>query len=143
MCFVAFADSNFFEHEGKPYCRDDYSKHFAQVCAKCQLPVIGTAMFALGKYWHNEHYICHFCDKPLAGVDQVLEWETKPMCRPCYFNLPKEVRNKYEKQKAAAAKAAERRQKEEQQNAKRDEKEMAKARKAEMAAQAAQNGGGK
>ncbi len=30
MCFVSFADSNFFEHEGKPYCREDYAKHFAQ-----------------------------------------------------------------------------------------------------------------
>jgi len=135
MCFVPFPDANFFEHEGKPYCRDDYSRHFAQVCNKCLLPIIGAALFALGKYWHQEHYICHYCDKNLVNNDQVMEWESKPMCRSCYFRLPTEVRKKYEKQKEMASKAQAKRDKEERDNRDKDDKEMARARKAEMKAQ--------
>lgn len=129
-CHEPFAGANFFEHEGKPYCDTCYAKHFAQVCAKCEKAIIGSALFALGKYWHHEHYLCHYCDAPLS-VDgkTVLEWEGKAMCRRCYFKLPKEIRDKIEKQKEMQRKARERREKEERQEREQQRKQEAKERK--------------
>ena len=132
-CHEPFPNSNFFEHEGKPYCDLHYAQLFAQVCAKCERPVIGTALFALGKYWHQEHYICHYCDKLLSGNDTtVMEWEGKGMCRACYYKLPTDVRKAYEKQKDAAKKAAERRMREEKEEKKQQDKEERKAMKEAM-----------
>lgn len=123
-CHSPFPSSNFFENDGKPYCDLHYAQLFAQECAKCERPIIGTALYALDKYWHAEHYMCHQCDRLLSGNDTtVMEWEGRALCRACHHRLPADVRRAIERQKAASRQAAERRVAEERREKKRHDLE--------------------
>jgi len=81
-----------------------FNNFFAKLCGKCAKPIIGDCIEAHSKFWHPEHYVCTYCDKNLRG-ETIIEWEGKGMCRPCYYKLPKDIRNKIEELQAKMAKA--------------------------------------
>lgn len=127
-CHSPFPSSNFFEHEGKPYCDLHYAQLFAQECAKCERRIIGTALYALSKYWHAEHFMCNHCDRLLSGHDTtVMEWEGRAMCRACYLRLPADVRQAIDKQRSASRQAAERRMADERREKARQDKDERRA----------------
>lgn len=90
-CVRPFPDSGFFEHQSKPYCQTCYASCFAPACHSCERPIVGAAFFALNRYWHKEHFLCHVCNLPLAG-SRFAEWEGRAMCPRCYGQLPADVR---------------------------------------------------
>jgi len=116
-CHEPFAGSNFYEHDGKPYCEVHYTQEFGVACAKCNRPVVHNACHFMDKVYHVEHFTCHSCDKPLKRGD-ITEWEMKPICMKCYGKLPSEVRKRIDKKRAADKKIAEQRKKEEKKSAK-------------------------
>jgi len=79
VCFTCkepFANSNFSEHLGKPYCELHYLQQFGN--------------------------ICHTCNKPIADsafTEEVFNFESKPLCKSCYGDLPKEVRERWKRRR--------------------------------------------
>jgi len=116
-CHEPFAGSNFYEHDGKPYCEVHFTQNFGTACAKCNRPVVHNAIHFLDKVYHTEHFTCSGCDCLLKKGD-ITEWEMKPMCQKCYGKLPSEVRKRVEKKREADKKIAEQRKKEEKKAAK-------------------------
>jgi len=112
ICHEAFTASNFYEHDNKPYCDLHYAQYFGTPCAKCNKPVYKDNLYFFDKVYHDECFVCTGCDKHLQRGNTT-EWESKPMCMGCYGKLPKEVRQKVEKKRAAEKKLEEKRQKEE------------------------------
>lgn len=35
-------------------------------CGKCGKPVKGLGITALGKIWHNDHFLCSVCERPFG-----------------------------------------------------------------------------
>jgi len=103
-CHEPFPTSNFYEHDGKPYCDLHFQQFFAKICGKCSKAIIGDCIEAQNKFWHPEHYVCTYCDKNLRN-ETIVEWEGKAMCRACYYKLPKDIRNKIEELQAKMLKA--------------------------------------
>jgi len=111
ICHEPFVGSNFYEHDGKPYCETHFTQEFGEVCAKCNRPAIHNVIHFLDKVYHQEHFLCSGCNKPIKKGD-LTEWEAKPMCMACYKNLPSEVRKRVEKKREAEAKLAKQKSKE-------------------------------
>jgi len=66
-CNRPFANGQFVEHEGKPYCEFDYSQLFCPRCANCQQPIVDKCINAAGKQFHSQHFTCTGCGRNLAG----------------------------------------------------------------------------
>lgn len=113
MCFTCkdpFAGSSFYEHLGKPYCELHYLQQFGKVCHTCNKPIADNGIAAMGKHYHQEHFVCGGCSKPLGK--EIFDNESKPFCKSCYNALPKEVRKRLEKKKEGELKAQKAREKE-------------------------------
>ena len=95
-CHRPFMSSTFREHEGKPYCEMHYKQLFADVCAKCNQPIVDQIIRCFGKAWHPEHFVCTGCETPLG--EKFHRWNDNPLCTKCYTKLPKEVRKRLRKQ---------------------------------------------
>eukprot|EP00048_Salpingoeca_helianthica_P000387 m.41241 g.41241 ORF g.41241 m.41241 type:complete len:411 (-) comp10464_c0_seq3:23-1255(-) len=52
---------NFMEHDGHPYCREDYAALFATPCKRCQRPIVGDTVTALSTVWHPACFTCADC----------------------------------------------------------------------------------
>merc|ERR1711916_398954 len=130
-CYQPFPDSNFKEHDGKPYYKTHYLMLFADICDKCAKPIHGSKVNACGKFWHPACFSCSGCEAPLKG--KYVAWENKPLCAKCYGKLPSHIRHRIEKKKKFEGKReAERKKLEKIQNKKsalekaKDEAEMKK-----------------
>ncbi|CAH1399953.1 unnamed protein product [Nezara viridula] len=56
------------------------------LCAACNRPIKGMIVQALGKTWHQEHFCCSHCKKPISGQRFNVE-ENKPYCEHDYSQL--------------------------------------------------------
>jgi len=113
MCFTCkepFSGSSFYEHLNKPYCELHYLQQFGKVCHTCNKPIADNGIAAMGKHYHQEHFVCGGCGKPLGK--EIFDNESKPFCKSCYSALPKEVRKRLEKKKEGEVKAQKMREKE-------------------------------
>eukprot|EP01090_Pellita_catalonica_P012450 TRINITY_DN2710_c0_g1_i2.p1 TRINITY_DN2710_c0_g1~~TRINITY_DN2710_c0_g1_i2.p1 ORF type:complete len:868 (+),score=278.91 TRINITY_DN2710_c0_g1_i2:194-2605(+) len=81
-CGCSF-DNNFFSHEGKPYCKQDFFRVRGLLCARCDKPVGNGDKSALGKSWHKDCWHCTTCKKPF-GSDGFFDFEGFPYCTGCY-----------------------------------------------------------
>jgi len=95
-CHRPFMTSTFREHDGKPYCEMHYKQLFADICAKCNRPVVDKIIRVFGKAWHPEHFVCAGCETTLGS--KFHRWDDKPLCTKCYTKLPSAVRKKIRKQ---------------------------------------------
>ncbi|KAI9223616.1 LIM domain protein [Blastocladiella britannica] len=59
--------TGFMEHDGKPYCADDYFTLFAPACGRCAKPVMADCITALNKSWHPGCFTCATCSGVFAG----------------------------------------------------------------------------
>lgn len=57
-CSAPFATLTFRQHEGRPYCEEDYQKLFGEWCAKCGKPIDDKVVMAMDKKFHTECFIC-------------------------------------------------------------------------------------
>lgn len=54
----------------RPVPRSQHSSRFTKICARCSLPINQGSLKALGKYYHEECFVCFDCGK---------------VCKPKYF----------------------------------------------------------
>jgi hypothetical protein len=92
QCFVCkeceqpFADGNFFEHDGAPYCETHYHALRGSLCAGCHKPISGRCITAMFRKFHPEHFVCSFCLKQL-NKGTFKEQGEKPYCHECFDRL--------------------------------------------------------
>jgi hypothetical protein len=67
VCNKGFKNGQFVEHEGKPYCDDDYNAMFSPKCVFCNTAIVDKCINALNKKWHPQHFNCTGCGKNLVG----------------------------------------------------------------------------
>ncbi len=81
-CQVPVNDE-FYENEGKPYCRRDFNKLFGASCSGCKKPLAGKKLKALEKEWHPACFVCHKCRKPFPEMEY-FDIDQQPYCEGCY-----------------------------------------------------------
>lgn len=92
QCFVCatcnqpFADGNFFEHEGQPYCETHFHALKGSLCAGFSKPISGRCITAMFRKFHPEHFVCSFCLKQL-NKGTFKEKGEKPYCHECFNRL--------------------------------------------------------
>ena len=67
QCFQEFPGGEFFEAEGRRYCRHDFQVLFAPCCSKCSEFILGRVIRALNSAWHPNCLTCQVCQQPLAS----------------------------------------------------------------------------
>ena len=56
------------ELKGKLFCLPCHDKQESiHICKACYRPIEGRRIYALGYYWHVEHFVCQTCQKPFMG----------------------------------------------------------------------------
>jgi len=85
-CNQPFADGNFFEHEGAPYCETHFHALKGSLCAGCSKPISGRCITAMFRKFHPEHFVCSFCLKQL-NKGTFKEKGEKPYCHECFNRL--------------------------------------------------------
>lgn len=78
-CGKVFGDEEFREHNGKPYCHQDFLAMFAPKCQGCEHPVIDNYLSALQGVWHAECFVCTECLTGFTG-GSFFELEGRPYC---------------------------------------------------------------
>jgi serine/threonine protein kinase len=54
-------------HEGQMYCEKDFAVVTSEVCEFCSSLILADAVFALGKYFHEDHFRCCVCGGAFAS----------------------------------------------------------------------------
>jgi LIM and senescent cell antigen-like-containing domain protein 1/2 len=74
-CQQPFANGGFLEHEGKPYCENDYNAMFCPTCHLCKQPITAKCVTAGDMKFHPQHFACTGCGTDLlaAGKHEVLD----------------------------------------------------------------------
>jgi len=84
VCNQPFSDGKFYEKDENPYCLQHYNELFGYTCAKCHQTITdGTAIAALDKYWHRNHFTCTKCNKAFSD-GKFFEDEGQPYCQEHY-----------------------------------------------------------
>ena len=74
--------TNFYTIDDEPHCAPCFSALNAQLCARCNQPCApGTALFAMNKHWHPEHFACFECTAPLQS--RFFNKGGEPHCEGC------------------------------------------------------------
>lgn len=84
-CGKAFAQESYFQHEGKPYCEEDYYAQFGTRCAECGKPIKGEYVQSLGRAWHPGHFVCAVCKQPFKD-NKFIENDGQPYCEDDYYD---------------------------------------------------------
>ncbi|NXH43638.1 LPXN protein, partial [Dicaeum eximium] len=84
-CGKVFGDEGFLEHNGKPYCHQDFLAMFAPKCQGCEHPVMDNYLWALQGVWHTECFVCTECLTGFTG-GSFFELEGRPYCE-LHFHL--------------------------------------------------------
>lgn len=83
ICNQELIESNFYTHEGMPYCKKDLYRVKGLLCAKCDQPVGNGDKSALGKAWHRGCWYCTSCQKAF-GADGFFDLGGFPYCPSCF-----------------------------------------------------------
>eukprot|EP01125_Pyxidicula_operculata_P006286 TRINITY_DN217_c0_g1_i2.p1 TRINITY_DN217_c0_g1~~TRINITY_DN217_c0_g1_i2.p1 ORF type:complete len:449 (+),score=111.48 TRINITY_DN217_c0_g1_i2:82-1428(+) len=118
ICNAPFVESSYYENDGLPYCQTHYIQLFGDNCAYCKEPIVSNGKKFLDKAYHENHFLCNTCQKPLK-TGQFTAWDSKPICTKCYGKLPADLRKKVETRLKEEKKAALKRMKDEQAKSKR------------------------
>jgi len=71
---------------GHVYCAKDYVMLFAPKCKKCQKPIKGETVCALGNKYHKACFSCITCNKPFPDKSFYV-FNNNPVCRRHYHQL--------------------------------------------------------
>eukprot|EP00727_Mastigamoeba_balamuthi_P008805 m51a1_g4547 putative transforming growth factor beta-1-induced transcript 1 protein isoform x2 (239) ;mRNA; r:63289-64102 len=53
-------------------------------CAACGSPIVTSAVSAMGKLWHQEHFVCVACKATLVGGVYRVDADGQPRCDDCW-----------------------------------------------------------
>lgn len=68
------------------YCPRCYDR-LCLTCAACRHPIDNErSVFALGKHWHIDHFMCGNCEKPFYG-SKYFERKGRAYCESCYLGF--------------------------------------------------------
>jgi paxillin len=69
LCGKLFDEDNlnFFEKDGKAYCKEDYFDKFAVTCKRCSKAIMSGYLSAVGSYWHPNCFSCKVCEVGQVG----------------------------------------------------------------------------
>lgn len=81
-CGVPVSDE-YYENDGKAYCRRDYNRLFGSTCAGCKKPLSGKKLKALDKEWHPQCFVCFKCKKQFPDMEYY-DIDQQPYCETCY-----------------------------------------------------------
>lgn len=84
-CNEVISGGGFFEKKGKPFHPDCYHELYSPRCAGCGKPIIKGYIKALGKLWHEEHFVCTKCAKPIGK--RFFERNARAYCKDDYLEL--------------------------------------------------------
>ncbi|CAG7817040.1 unnamed protein product [Allacma fusca] len=83
-CNKQLAENAFYEHDGKPYCVDDFMNMFAPKCKGCKQPIKDAyCLYALGSDWHPNCFRCKDCSMLLEETN-FFDFEGEPYCERHY-----------------------------------------------------------
>lgn len=82
ICQKPITESPFHQKDGKPLCYKDFAATCPQ-CAQCEQPITDKVITALGKQWHEDHFLCDMC-KIALGAAEFHEREGKAVCQECF-----------------------------------------------------------
>jgi len=85
-CGEVLGGKSFYEHDGKPYCKQHYQVSNDMVCPCGRGIGKGQYASAQGRKWHTECFVCGYCKKTLIGLS-FAEDNGKVYCVPCYEKL--------------------------------------------------------
>jgi len=85
-CGMQLSPDNCYEHENDLYCKIHYDALFRKICSKCDKPIVGRLVTAMGRHWHPEHFQCTIC-KEMLGENDFYENEAKSYCQEHYIEL--------------------------------------------------------
>lgn len=85
-CGCDLSGGNCFEFEGDLYCKEHYELCLRKNCAKCDKPIMGRSITALGNIWHTECFTCSICNVGF-GEGEYFEKEGKAYCQEHYIAL--------------------------------------------------------
>jgi hypothetical protein len=66
-------------------CERDYFARHDSLCAKCNEPLRGPHVSALGKKFHMDHFCCSACNKTFQADDVYFEHDGKILCQLHYL----------------------------------------------------------
>jgi len=110
VCSIDLNEEDFYENEGKQYCKEHYVLLFGKYCATCGDPILRDGIIFMEKDYHIRCFKCTKCEDQLKD-GRFIEWDSQPMCIPCYDKLPSKVRKQVEKRKKGEQKAKKEREK--------------------------------
>ncbi len=85
-CGKPFQGSEFMVKGKKPYHEKCYAEKFNERCARCQNPIMGASVSAMGKHWHPEHFVCASCNIPFKK-GKFIPKDGIPYCEKDYHIL--------------------------------------------------------
>jgi len=85
-CGKEFVGGDSYEFEGELYCKPHYEANILKKCGYCGKPVKGLGITALGKVWHNDHFLCSVCERPFGG-DEFYAKDGLAYCAVDYIKL--------------------------------------------------------
>jgi hypothetical protein len=112
ICNDPLLDNEFFEEDGKAYCKEHYIQLFGKFCGTCNQPITKEGVKFLEKDYHQDCFLCTKCQAHLKS-GSFIEWDSQPLCMTCYGRLPKKLRKQVEKRKQLENKARRDKEKEE------------------------------
>ena len=76
LCGKLFDEDNlnFFEKDGKAYCKEDYFDKFAVTCKRCSKAIMSGYLSAVGSYWHPNCFSCKVCEVGQVGGSLGFGW---------------------------------------------------------------------
>ncbi|KAK9881780.1 hypothetical protein WA026_017298 [Henosepilachna vigintioctopunctata] len=64
-CNTPIKPPYFFQRDGKPYCNDDYAKHFTPLCTGCGEHIFEEYLEIRGRKFHTNCFLCKNCEMPI------------------------------------------------------------------------------
>lgn len=80
-CNITLAGQPFIPHGDDFYCEKHHPD--MKTCGHCDEGLTGEFIEALGKAWHNHHFLCSDCGADFPD-DKFHKIEDNPYCSPCY-----------------------------------------------------------
>ncbi|KAJ3220459.1 LIM and senescent cell antigen-like-containing domain protein 2 [Clydaea vesicula] len=88
QCLEPFTnnDGEFFQADGGYYCEFDFLLLHGSRCVRCGDIIKGRFINALDGKWHEDHFTCELCSRPLSG-GSFFKKNGKPYCKVCIEKL--------------------------------------------------------
>ncbi|TPP62065.1 LIM and senescent cell antigen -containing domain protein 1 [Fasciola gigantica] len=86
QCFRPLSHTEFYEYEGRRYCKYDFQMLFAPFCSKCGEFIMARVIKAMGRSWHPQCLVCDRCGTQL-GSTGLQKIRGRPYCRSCFVEV--------------------------------------------------------